>query len=123
MPSTLEDFFTENNLQARMVAAGFAFTEGVGVEYMGTLQDEAQRPLARQGVVERCPRVGRTPDLSLAHNRAPRSGTVGQSIDHGADVVDCGSTTTADDLNAALDPAAAMVGEVVRLDRAQHLAA
>lgn len=43
VPSTLEDFFTENNLQARMVAAGFAFTEGVGVEYMGTLQDEAQR--------------------------------------------------------------------------------
>lgn len=43
VPSRLEDFFTENNLQARMVAAGFAFTEGVGVEYMGTLQDKAQR--------------------------------------------------------------------------------
>ena len=43
LPSALEDFFNENNLQARMVAAGFAFTEGVGADFMGTLQDEAQR--------------------------------------------------------------------------------
>ena len=43
LPETLEDFFTKNSLQARMVAAGFAFTEGVGVELMGAYQDEAQR--------------------------------------------------------------------------------
>ncbi|MCY4059428.1 MAG: hypothetical protein OXG44_15670, partial [Gammaproteobacteria bacterium] len=43
VPSTLEDFFNKNNLQARMVAAGFAFTEGVGADFMGALQDEAQR--------------------------------------------------------------------------------
>ena len=42
-PTALEDFFTANSLQARMVAAGFAFTEGDGGMYMGTLQDEAQR--------------------------------------------------------------------------------
>lgn len=43
VPTALEDFFTANSLQARMVAAGFAFTEGDGGMYMGTLQDEAQR--------------------------------------------------------------------------------
>ena len=43
VPSTPEDFLNENNLQARMVAAGFAFTEGVGADFMGALQDEAQR--------------------------------------------------------------------------------
>ena len=42
-PSTLADSLNENNLQALMVAAGYAFTEGVGTDYMGTLQDEAQR--------------------------------------------------------------------------------
>ena len=43
VPSTLEGFFNKNNLQARMVAAGYAFTEGVGADFMGALQDEAQR--------------------------------------------------------------------------------
>lgn len=43
VPTALEDFFHANSLQARMVAAGFAFTEGTGGMYMGTLQDEAQR--------------------------------------------------------------------------------
>lgn len=43
VPTTQEDFYTENNLQVRMVAAGLAFTEGVGVDLMGQIQDEAQR--------------------------------------------------------------------------------
>lgn len=43
LPETLEDFFGENSLQARMVSAGLAFTEGVGVDIMGQYQDEAQR--------------------------------------------------------------------------------
>ena len=43
LPETLEDFFGANSLQARMVAAGLAFTEGVGVDIMGLYQDEAQR--------------------------------------------------------------------------------
>lgn len=43
VPTALEDFYNANSLQARMVAAGFAFTEGEGGMYMGTVQDEAQR--------------------------------------------------------------------------------
>ena len=43
VPTTEEGFYTENNLQERMVAAGLAFTEGVGVDLMGPIQDEAQR--------------------------------------------------------------------------------
>jgi len=39
----VEGFYNENSLQARMVAVGFAFTDGDGGMYMGTLQDEAQR--------------------------------------------------------------------------------
>lgn len=43
LPETRDDFFDKNSLQARMVAAGLAFTEGVGVDIMGPYQDEAQR--------------------------------------------------------------------------------
>lgn len=46
-PTMLGDALNENNLQARMVVAGFAFTEGVGTDFMGTLQDEAQRKRGR----------------------------------------------------------------------------
>ena len=43
LPESIEDFYASNSLQARMVGAGLAFTEGVGVAIMGGYQDEAQR--------------------------------------------------------------------------------
>lgn len=42
-PATLADFYNERSLQARMVASGYAFAEGEGVDHLGALQDEAQR--------------------------------------------------------------------------------
>ncbi|MDE0423098.1 MAG: thermonuclease family protein [Gammaproteobacteria bacterium] len=42
-PENVGDVFNARNLQARMVAAGLAFVEGEGAEFMGELQDQAQR--------------------------------------------------------------------------------
>ena len=42
-PEALEESWTRESLQTRMVLAGFAFAEGVGVDSMGELQDQAQR--------------------------------------------------------------------------------
>ena len=42
-PQIPADVFTDRNLQARMIAAGLAFVEGEGEEFLGELQDRAQR--------------------------------------------------------------------------------
>ena len=42
-PESLEDSWTRESLQTRMVLAGFAFAEGIGIDSMGELQDAAQR--------------------------------------------------------------------------------
>ena len=43
LPESDADVFVEENLQARMVAAGLALTDRGGAVYLGPLQDKAQR--------------------------------------------------------------------------------